>query len=162
MYELTFVVKAAMQIKFVLRVAWNIENQFVLSVLKHVGILVLSLTFRGTQGQTLMCQAPSTLIRFQAKAQLFCSRYGYCPHYNAENDHRKMSHAKTLSRVERFENAVFQCFLVWTVKTMLSENGDVIKIDTTRRQTTRPSVSKMADRRYHVASISRQFRGPIY
>ena len=33
--------------------------------------------------------------------------------------------------------------------------GGVIK-------TTRPWVSKMADRRYHVASISRQFRGPIY
>ena len=45
---------------------------------------------------------------------------------------------------------------------MLSKSGDVIKIDTTGRQTTRPSVSKMADRRYHVASISRQFRGPIY
>ena len=36
---------------------------------------------------------------------------------------------------------------------MLSENGDVFKIDTTERQTTRPSVSKMADRRYHVASL---------
>ena len=45
---------------------------------------------------------------------------------------------------------------------MLSENGDVIKIDTTRRQTTWPWLSKMEDRRYHVASISRQFRGPIY
>ena len=45
---------------------------------------------------------------------------------------------------------------------MLSENGDVIKIDSTRRQTTRPWVSKMADRCYHVASISRQFRRPIY
>ena len=55
-----------------------------------------------------------------------------------------------------------RCFLVWTEKTMLSENGDVIKIDTTGRQTTRPWVSKMADRRCHVASISRQFRGPIY
>ena len=31
---------------------------------------------------------------------------------------------------------------------MLSENGDVIKIDTTGRQTTRPWVSKMRDRRY--------------
>ena len=31
---------------------------------------------------------------------------------------------------------------------MLSENGDVIKIDTTMRQTTRPWVSKMADGRY--------------
>ena len=38
---------------------------------------------------------------------------------------------------------------------MLSENGDVIKIDTTGHQTTRPLVSKMSDRRYHVASISR-------
>ena len=45
---------------------------------------------------------------------------------------------------------------------MPSENSDVIKIDTTGRQTTRPRISKMADRRYHVASISRQFRGPIY
>ena len=38
---------------------------------------------------------------------------------------------------------------------MLSENGDVIKIDTTERQTTRPRASKLADRRYHVASVSR-------
>ena len=44
---------------------------------------------------------------------------------------------------------------------MLSENGDVIKIVTTRRLTTRPWVSKVADRRYDVASISRQFRWPI-
>ena len=53
----------------------------------------------------------------------FCSGYGYRPHYNAENDHRKWSHSKTLSRVERFENDAFRkrCFLVWTVKTMLSE-----------------------------------------
>ena len=34
---------------------------------------------------------------------------------------------------------------------MLSENSDVIKIDTTGRQTTRPWVFNMADRRYHVA-----------
>ena len=27
--------------------------------------------------------------------------------YNAENDHRKRSHSKTLSRVERFENDAF-------------------------------------------------------
>ena len=40
---------------------------------------------------------------------------------------------------------------------MLSENGDVIKIDTTGRQTIRPWVSKMADRRYHVAPISCQY-----
>ena len=66
--------------------------------------------------------------------------------------------------MERFENDAFwkRCFLVWSGKTMLSENGDVIKVGTTGRQTTRPWVSKMADRRYHVASISRQFRRPIY
>ena len=95
-------------------------------------------------------KAPSTLIRFQTKTELFCSGYGYRPHYNAENDQRKRSYSKTLSRVERFENDAFwkRCFLVWTEKTMLSENGDVIKIETTR-----PWVSKMADRRYHVASL---------
>ena len=58
--------------------------------------------------------APSTLIRFQTKTELFCSGYGYRPLYNAENDHRKRNHSKTLSRVDRiendaFENAVFQC-----------------------------------------------------
>ena len=112
----------------------------------------------GDQRPTIeKCKAPSTLIRFQTKTELFCSGYGYRPHYNDESDHRKQSHSKTLSRVERFENDAFwkRCFLVWTVKTMLSENGDVNK-------TTRPWVSKMADRRYHVASISRQFCGPIY
>ena len=36
---------------------------------------------------------------------------------------------------------------------MLSENGDVIKIDKTGRQTTRSWVSKMTDKRYHVASF---------
>ena len=81
-------------------------------------------------------KAPSTLIRFQTKTELFWSRYGYRPHYNAENDHRKRSHLKTFSRVEQFENEAFwkRCFLVWTLKTMLSGNGDVIKIDTTRRK----------------------------
>ena len=73
-------------------------------------------------------KAPSTLIRFQTKTELFCSGYGYHPHYNAENNHRKRSYPKTLSRVERFENDAFwkRCFLVWTEKTMLSENGDII------------------------------------
>ena len=52
-------------------------------------------------------KAPSTLIRFQTKTELFCSGFGYRPHYNAENDHRKRSHSKTLSRVERFENNAF-------------------------------------------------------
>ena len=36
---------------------------------------------------------------------------------------------------------------------MLSENSDVIKIDTAGRQTTRRRVSKMADRCYPVASL---------
>ena len=89
--------------------------------------------------QTQFSKAPSTLIRFQTKKELLCSGYGYRPYYNVENDHRKRSHSETLSRVERFENDAFlkPCFLVWTEKTMLSENGDVINIDTTRRQTTR-------------------------
>ena len=43
-------------------------------------------------------KAPSTLIRFQTKTELFCSGYGHRPHYNAENDHRKRSHV--------FENAL--------------------------------------------------------
>ena len=42
---------------------------------------------------------------------------------------------------------------------MLSENGDVIKIDTTGRPTTRPQVSKMAGRDYHVASFRANFAG---
>ena len=48
----------------------------------------------------------------------FCSGYGYCPHYNAESDHRKRRLSKTPSRVERFENDGFwkRCFLVWTEK----------------------------------------------
>ena len=72
--------------------------------------------------------------------ELFCSGYGYRPRYNAENDNRKRSHLKTLSIVERLENDAFwkRCFLVWTEKTTLSENGDDIKIDTPGRQTTRP------------------------
>jgi len=44
---------------------------------------------------------------FQTKTELFCSGYGYLPHCNAENDHRKRSQLKTLSRVERFENDAF-------------------------------------------------------
>jgi len=85
-------------------------------------------------------RAPSTLIRFQTKTELFCSGYGYRSHYNAENDHRKRSHSRMLSRVERFENDAFlkRCFLVWKVKTMLSENGDVIHMDPTGRQPTGP------------------------
>ena len=66
----------------------------------------------------MVTEAPSTLIRFQTKTELFCSGYGYRPHYNAENDHRKRSHSKTLSRVERCENNAFctRCVVVWTEK----------------------------------------------
>ena len=67
--------------------------------------------------------------------------------------------------MEPFENALQsgaiwkrcflkRCFPVWTEKTMLSENGYIIKIETTGCQTTRPWVSRRADRSYHVASIS--------
>ena len=103
-------------------------------------------------------KAPSSPICFQMKTELFCSGYGYRPHYNAENDYRKWSHSKMLSRVEPFENDAFwkRCFLVWTEKTMLYlKTVTPSKIDTTGHQTTRPWVSKMADRRHHVASISR-------
>ena len=81
------------------------------------------------------------------------SGYSYSPPLQR----RKLSHSETLSRVGRFRNDASwkRCFLVWRKKTMLSENGDVIKIDTTGRQTIRPWVSKMADRRYQVAWVSR-------
>ena len=67
-------------------------------------------------------EAPSTLIRFQTKTELFWSGYGYL-----HTTTPKRSHSKTLSRVERIENDAFRkrCFLVWTEKTMLSQNGDV-------------------------------------
>ena len=67
---------------------------------------------------------------------------------------------KRSPKTEQFENALQswaiwkndafwkRCFLVLTKKTMQSENDDVIKIDMTGRQTTRPWVSKMADRRF--------------
>ena len=71
-------------------------------------------------------------------------------------------------KTEPFENALQsgaiwkRCFVVWMEKTMLSENGDVNKIDTTGCQTSQPWLSKIAKRRHHMASISRQFLGPIY
>ena len=66
---------------------------------------------------------------------------------------------KRAPKTEPFENDAFwkHYFLVWTEKTMLSENGDVVKIDTTGRQTARSWVSKMADRGCRVTPIS-----PIY
>ena len=75
---------------------------------------------------------------------------------------------KRSPKTEPFENALQsgaiwkRCFLGWAEKTMLSESGGVIKTDTTRPQITRLWLSKMSDRFYHVASIMRQFRGPIY
>ena len=100
-------------------------------------------------------KTPSAIIRFQTKTGLFC----YRPHYHAENYHWKRAIRKRSPEWSDLKTMLFwkRCFLVGTEETMLSENGD-----TTGRQTTRPWLSKMADRRYHVASISRQFRGPIY
>ena len=69
--------------------------------------VILKRSLRANEGHIGVNEAPSTLIRFQTKKELFCSGYGYRPHYNAENDHRKRSYSKTLSRVERFENDAF-------------------------------------------------------
>ena len=80
---------------------------------------------------------------------------------------------KRSPKTEPFENALQsaaiwkRCFLKTLFSRVVRENDAIWKrwrhkIDTTGRQATRPWVSKMADRGYHVASISRQFRGPIY
>ena len=78
---------------------------------------------------------------------------------------------KRSPKTEPFENAL-QNGAIWKrcfLKTLFSRvdgenyaiwNGDVIKIDTTGRQITRPWVLKMADRRCHVASIG-HFRVPL-
>ena len=71
-----------------------------------------------------------------------------------------LQYRKRSPKMESFENALQRgafwkrCFLVWTVKTMLSENGDVIQIDTTGRQPTRPWVSKMASIHYFMRLLS--------
>ena len=69
---------------------------------------------------------------------------------------------KRSPKTESFENAL-QSGAIWKrcfLKTLLSsedgENdaiGDVIRIDTTGRQPTRPWVSKTSNRRFHVASL---------
>ena len=59
---------------------------------------------RSRRSRTGFAKAPSTVIRFQTKTELFCYGYSYRPHYNAQN----------------------------------TENG---------------AIRKMADRRYHVASL---------
>ena len=74
--------------------------------------------------QVYMSMAPSTLIRFQTKTELFCSGYGYRPHYNAENDHKK---------TEPFENALQsgaiwkRCFLKALFSSVEGENDAVWK-----------------------------------
>ena len=52
----------------------------------------------------------STLIRFQTKTELFCSGYGYRPHYNAENDHRKRSHSKRSPEWSDLKTILFSVF----------------------------------------------------
>ena len=53
-------------------------------------------------------KAPSTLIRFQTKTELFCSGYSYRPHYNVENRViRKRSPEWSDLKTMLFENAVF-------------------------------------------------------
>ena len=51
-------------------------------------------------------EVPSTLICFQTKMELFCSRYGYRPCYNAENDHQKRSPEWSDLKRMLFKNAV--------------------------------------------------------
>ena len=100
-------------------------------------------------------KAPFTLIRFQTKTELFCSGYGYRPQYNAENDHRKRSHSKTLSRVEWFE----KIFLKMLCSSVDGENYAIWKRWRHQNRHHRApdhstvSIRKMADRSYHVASL---------
>ena len=53
------------------------------------------------------------------------------PHQSVFKQKRSCFDLKTMLFFKR-------CFLVWTEKTMLTESVDVIKIDPTGRQTTRP------------------------
>ena len=108
---------------------------------------------------------PVHINSFQTKTLLFCSAVILL---SSTLQRRKRS-----PKTEPFENA-HQSGAIWKrcfLKTLFSSvdgKNDAIwkrwrhQIDTTGRQTTQPWVSKMADRGYHVASISRQFRGPIY
>ena len=58
------------------------------------------------------------------KSNLFLYGYGFYPHVSYENDQWKRNFAKTLSRVELFENAIFAC--TWRqTKTELFENAEV-------------------------------------
>ena len=91
----------------------------------------------------------STLHRFQTKTILFCSGYGYRPHYNAENDQRKRIVWKTHSRVERFENSTIckRCFPSLDGKNDATWKRWRHHNNTTWLQTIQPWVSKIADRR---------------
>ena len=96
-------------------------------------------------------QVPFTLIRFQTKAELFCSVYGYRPHYNAENVHRSGAIWK-------------RCFFKTLFSSEDGENNAIWK-----RWRHQPGARPL-DREYPkwrtnaipCESISRQFRGPIY
>ena len=67
------------------------------------------------------------------KTQLFLHGYGFRPHVSNENDQWKRNFSKTLSRVERFENAVFSCTCGQT-KTELFENAVFrVRVDKRKR-----------------------------
>ena len=68
--------------------------------------------------------APSTRTRIFLKTHLFLSVLGLHPHGDGVFGHRKRSFSKTLSRVDLFENAIFQ-LSCGRVKTELFENADV-------------------------------------
>ena len=83
-------------------------------------------------------QAPHTLFHFQRKTELFCSGYSYRLHYITENGAiQKCSPVWSDLKTMLFEN---RRFLVWTEKTMLSENGGVIK----NRHTQAPDYSTVS------------------
>ena len=105
--------------------------------------------FVGDIGHWLISKALSTLIRFQTKTELYCSGFFYRPHCNAENNHRKRSHSKTLSRVERFENDAF-----FSVD---GENDAIWK----RWRHQRP-LNREYPKWQTNATMWLQFRGPIY
>ena len=105
---------------FSLRISWQ-NHLTTFNCVSILSLLCTKSTMHKGIGSfhDLLFKSPSTLIRFQTKTELFCCGHSYRPHHNAENDHRKRSHSKTLSRVKRFKNDAFvkRCFLVWTEKT---------------------------------------------
>ena len=72
-----------------------------------------------------LTEVPFTVIHFQTKTELVSSGYGYRPHHNAENDHRKRSHG--------FENAPQsgtiwkRCFLKTLFSSVDGENDAIWK-----------------------------------